>query len=135
MRGFEGRADGSAGCPPGVRKADFAAVEAIRKLTQNPGLGAFRVHAALVQMGFDLSRATCGRIREIYGYDKPENGGGSKKAMPFASNRHYEFWTADVRYLGMLDESLLTEGIVYAITILENHSRAVLASSATRTGC
>jgi hypothetical protein len=55
-----------------VRKADFAAVEAIRRLAQNPGLGAFRVHAALVQMGFDLSRATCGRIlarvREVYGY-------------------------------------------------------------------
>ncbi len=70
-RGFEGLADGSPGRPPGVRKADFAAVEAIRKLAQNPGLGAFRVHAAMRQMGFDLSRATCGRIlamiRQVYG--------------------------------------------------------------------
>ena len=61
-RGFEGLADGFPGRPPGVRKADFAAVEAIRKLAQNPGLGAFRVQAAMRQMGFDLSRATCGRI-------------------------------------------------------------------------
>ncbi len=71
-KGFEGLADGSPGRPPGVRKADFAAVEAIRKLARNPGLGAFRVHAVLVQMGFDLSRATCGRlharVREVYGY-------------------------------------------------------------------
>jgi transposase len=36
-RGFEGLADGFPGRPPGVRKADFAAVEAIRKLAQNPG--------------------------------------------------------------------------------------------------
>ena len=58
-RGFEGPADGF------------------------PGLGAFRVHAALVQMGFDLSRATCGRIlaqiREVYGYEKPRGGGGEPR--------------------------------------------------------
>jgi hypothetical protein len=54
-------------------------VEAIRRLAKNPGLGAFRIHAALVQMSFDLSRAICGRIlaqvREVYGYEKPEGGG------------------------------------------------------------
>ena len=60
--GLEGLGDRPFGRPPGVRKADFATVEAIRKLAQNPGLGAFRVHAAMRQMGFDLSRATCGRI-------------------------------------------------------------------------
>ena len=52
--------------------------------------------------------------------------------MPFASERHHEYWTADVRYLDMLDESLLAEGMVYAVTIMENCSRAVLASSLTR---
>src|SRR5918994_1802008 len=60
--GFEALADGPPGRPPGVRRTDFAAIEAIRKLALNPGLGAFRVHAALEQMGFYLSRATCGRI-------------------------------------------------------------------------
>jgi transposase len=60
--GFEGLADGSPGRPPGVRKADLAAVEAIRKLARNPGLGAFRVHATMRQMGFDLSRATRARF-------------------------------------------------------------------------
>jgi transposase InsO family protein len=71
-------------------------------------------------------------VREIYGYEKPKSGGGAKKPMPFASSRHHEFWTADVRYLDMLDERLLAEGMVYAVAILENYSRAVLASSVTR---
>jgi putative transposase len=134
--GVAGLADRSRGRPAGVRKVTLAAIEEVRKLARNPEIGAFRVHAALKQKGFDLSRATCGRIlaqvREIYGYDKPKSGGGTKKEMPFASNRHHEFWTADVRYLDMLGEELLAGGMVYAVTILENYSRAVLASSLTR---
>lgn len=134
--GAAGLEDKPHGRPTGVRKATLAAIEEVRKLAQNPQIGAFRVHAALKQKGFDLSRTTCGRIlaqvREIYGYEKPKSGGGAKKPMPFASNRHHEYWTADVRYLDMLDESLLAGGMVYAITIMENYSRAVLASSVTR---
>ncbi len=134
--GIVGFADKSRGRPAGVRKVTLAAIEEVRKLARNPQIGAFRVHAALKQKGFDLSRATCGRIlarvREIYGYEKPKAGGGAKKPMPFASSRHHEYWTADVRYLDMLGEELLADGIVYAITILENYSRAVLASSVTR---
>jgi putative transposase len=134
--GAEGLKNRSPGRPAGVRKVTLAAIEEVRKLAQNPQIGAFRVHAALKQKGFDLSRTTCGRVlaqvREIYGYEKPKSGGGAKKPMPFASKRHHEYWTADVRYLDMLDESLLAEGMVYAITIMENYSRAVLASSVTR---
>jgi hypothetical protein len=92
----------------------------VRKLAQNPQIGAFRVHTALKQRGFDLSHTTCGRIlaqvREICGYEKPKSGGGLKKPMPFASGCLHEFWTADVHYLDVLDESLLAEGMVYAIT-------------------
>lgn len=135
-KGAEGLADRSPGRPAGVRKVNLAAIEEVRKLAQNPQIGAFRVHAALKQRGFDLSRSTCGRIlaqvREIYGYDKPKSGDGAKKLMPFASKRHHEYWTADVRYLDMLDKSLLADGMVYAIAIMENYSRAVLASSVTR---
>jgi len=58
-----------------VRKVTLAAIEEARRLARNPQIGAFRVHAALKQKGFDLSRATCGRIlarvREIYGYENP----------------------------------------------------------------
>ncbi len=123
------------GRPPGVRKVDFAAVEAIRKLAQNPGLGAFRVHAALKQMGFDLSRATCGRIlaqiREVYGYEKPEAGGGSKRDMPFAASERHQVWSADVRHMDMVDEDLVGSK-VYAVTVMDNYSRAILSSAVTR---
>jgi putative transposase len=133
-KGFGGLADGSPGRPPGVRKADFAAVEAIRKLAQNPGLGAFRVHAALAQMGFDLSRATCGRIlarvREVYGYEKPEVGGGAKRAMPFAASERHEVWSADVRHLDMVDEGRI--GKAYSVMVMDNYSRAILSSAVTR---
>jgi putative transposase len=133
--GFEALADGPPGRPPGVRKTDFAAIEAIRKLALNPGLGAFRVHAALEQMGFDLSRATCGRIlariRELYGYEKPESGDGSKRAMPFAATERHEVWSADVRHLDMVDEELVGSK-AYAVTIMDNYSRAILASAVTR---
>jgi transposase/transposase-like protein len=134
-KGFEGLADGSPGRPPGVRKADFAAVEAIRRLAQNPGLGAFRVHAAMRQMGFDLSRATCGRIlaqvREVYGYEKPAGGGGSARAMPFAASGRHEVWSADVRHLDMVDAGLVG-GKAYSVTVMDNYSRAILASAVTR---
>jgi transposase len=133
--GVEGLADGSPGRPPGVRKADFAAVEAIRKLAQNPGLGAFRVHAALVQMGFDLSRPTCGRliamIREVYGYEKPKAGDGTTRAMPFAATERHEVWSADVRHLDMVDEGLVG-GKAYSVTIMDNFSRAILSGAVTR---
>ena len=109
--GAAGLKDRPHGRPAGMRKVTLAAIEEIRKLARNPQIGAFRVHVALKQKGFDLSRATCGRIlaqlREIYGYEKPKAGGGAKKPMPFASNRHHEYWTSDVRHLDMLDEGLL----------------------------
>lgn len=134
--GAEGLKDRPHGRPAGVRKVTLAVIEEVRKLAQNPEIGATRIKAALKQKGFHLSSTTCGRIlvriREIYGYDKSRSDGGSKKPMPFASNRHHEYWTSDVRHLDMLDESLLAGGMVYAITIIENHSRAVLASSVTR---
>ncbi len=53
-----------------VLKTDLGAMEAIRTLQQNPELGAFRIHAALKQLGIHLSTRTCGRIlarnRKLY---------------------------------------------------------------------
>jgi putative transposase len=93
--GSAGLQDRPHGRPAGVRKVTLAAIEEIRKLAQNPRIGAFRVHVALKQKGFDLSRTTCGRVlaqlREIYGYEKPKSGGGAKTPMPFASKRHHEY--------------------------------------------
>lgn len=117
----------------GVRKADLKAYAAVRKLQENPNLGEFRVHAALARMGIHLSPRTCGRIlavnRRIYGLHKPKGPAKEKKEMPFASSRRHEYWTADVRYI---DEHPLVGERVYVISILENHSRAILASALSR---
>jgi putative transposase len=132
---IEGLGDKPRGRPPGVRKVDLAAIEAVRRLARNPNLGTFRVHAALEQMGIRLSRATCGRIlaqvRELYGYEKLRAGGGARRAMPFAASRWHEYWSADVRHLDMLDEGRF-DGKAYVVTVMDNYSRAILSSAVTR---
>lgn len=60
--GAAGLADKPHGRPAGVRKVTLAAIEEVRKLAQNPEIGAFRAHSALKQKSFDLSSTTCGRI-------------------------------------------------------------------------
>ena len=132
--GEAGLEDRKRGRPKGVCKVDLKAIDAVRRLQKNPALGEFRAHAALAQVGIHLSPRTCGRIltlnRRLYGYEKPTGAGKSeKKEMPFASLRRHEFWTADVRYV---DHRLPQLGNVYAISILENHSRAILGSALTR---
>lgn len=105
----------------------------VRKLQENPELGAFRISAALEQMGIYLSPRTCGRIlavnRELYGLEKPKRGPKEKKEMPFSSKKRHEVWTVDIRYI---DHNLDQENKLYCISVLENHSRALLASSVSR---
>lgn len=50
--------------------------------------------------------------------------------MPFQSGRRHEIWSVDVRYL---DHHLPNTGKVYSISILDNHSRALLASAVSTT--
>ena len=111
---------------------DMRAIAAVMKLQENPELGEFRVHAALAQIGIHLSPRTCGRIlalnRALYGLEKPTGGAGPKRAMPFASGRRNEFWTADVRYLNAIDEHAFG-GRAYVVSVPKNHSRAILASA------
>jgi putative transposase len=49
--------------------------------------------------------------------------------MPFEASRRHQYWTADVRYLDGLELS----GRVYVVSVLDNHSRAILASAVSRT--
>jgi transposase InsO family protein len=49
--------------------------------------------------------------------------------MPFAARRRHQFWSADVRYL----KGLKLPGRFYVISVLDNHSRTILASAVTRT--
>jgi putative transposase len=121
----------------GARKVDLRAMDEVRKLQENPELGEFRVSVALAQLGIYLSPRTCGRIlatnRQLYGLKKPKRGAKKeKKEMPFQSTRRHEIWSVDIRYIDHnLPPSELPEGSkkVYVISVLENHSRAILASA------
>lgn len=127
-----GLEDRKRGRPKGISKVDLKAMDAVRRLQQNPNLGEFRIHAALAQVGIHLSPRTCGRIlatnRRLYGYEKPKAGSGEKKEMPFQSDRRHEYWTADIRYV----KKHKLGGRIYVISILENHSRAILSSTISR---
>ncbi len=57
----------------------------------------------------------------------PRKRGGPKAAMPFRAERRHHFWSVDIRYLDM--HRLPGVEMVYCISILENFSRAVLASA------
>ena len=121
-----------AGRPRGVQKVDLKAMNEVRKMQENPELGAFRVHAALEQMGIRLSPRTVGRIlranREAEGLRKPSRGRKEKREMPFEASFRHQFWTSDVRYL---EHSIPSTGQAYVVAILENYSRAILASAVT----
>jgi putative transposase len=86
-----------------VRKTDFKAMLAVKELQQNPELGAFRIHAALRQIGIHLSPRTCGRIlalnRKLYGLSGPPAKAQEMKPMPFAAQRRHQYWTDDIRHI------------------------------------
>ncbi|MBA2286423.1 MAG: helix-turn-helix domain-containing protein [Ktedonobacteraceae bacterium] len=119
-----------------ARKVTFQDIQEVRRLARNPDLGAFRVMAALEQMGIKLSQRTCGRLlainRNLYGLEKPKHSPHSKKEMPFKASFRHQYWSVDVRYIEKHQIPDL-EGPVYLISILENYSRAVLASKVSPT--
>jgi transposase len=129
--GLPGLADRSRAPRHHARKVDLKAMVAIRRLQANPELGAFRIHAALAQLGIDLSPRTCGRILALHrelGAPQPAAATPHEpQAMPFAAVRRHQYWSVDVRYIE--DHRLGTGKPVYLISILENFSRAFLASA------
>jgi len=115
-------------------KVDLATMDITRQLQENPHLGEFRLHSALKQrFGIDLSPRTCGRIlahnRAVYGMAGPEKLPHTPKAMPFAARSRHQYWTVDLRYIDM---HTVDGDPVYCISILENYSRAILASALSR---
>ena len=114
-----------------ARKVDLQAMVAIRRLQANPELGEFRIHAALAQLGIDRSPRTCGRILALHrdlGAPHPAAAVPHEaQLMPFAANRRHQYWSVDVRSIE--DHALGTGKPVYVISILENFSRAFLASA------
>jgi transposase InsO family protein len=103
----------------------------VRRLQANPELGAFRIHAALAQLGIDLSPRTCGRIlalhRELGAPHPVAATPHEPRPMPFAALRRHQYWSVDVRYIE--NHRLGTGKPVYLISILENYSRSLLASA------
>lgn len=67
---------------------------------------------------------------EVHGYEKPAGGGGAPRVMPSAAFERHGVWSADVRHLDVIDEGLVG-GKAYAITIMDNYSRAIIASTVT----
>ena len=124
--GVAGLDDKSRARPEGVRKVDLRTILTVREFQENPELGAFRIHAALKQLGIELSPRTCGRIlaqnRALYGVPR---SAGEPRGMPFKAQRRQQYWTVDIRYL----DHGLDDGKVYCISIIENFSRAILASA------
>jgi putative transposase len=90
---------------PGVRKVDLKAVLEVKKLSENPLIGAYRVSAALEQMGIKLSRATCGRLlalnRDLYHLQVPCKE-RPKADMPFRAERRHQFWRKSVKERGCM---------------------------------
>ena len=127
---FAGLADRSRAPHHRARKVDLKAMAAIRRLQANPELGEFRIHAALAQQGIDLAPRTCGRILALHrelGAPRPTASvPHAPQPMPFAAVRRHQYWSVDVRYVE--DHQLGTGKPAYAISILENLSRALLAS-------
>jgi hypothetical protein len=49
-----------------------------------------------------------------------------QREMPFATTYRHEYWSVDVRYIE--DYQLEQRGTLYVISVLDNYSRALLAS-------
>ena len=128
--GWPGLADRPFGPRHPAGKVDLKAMAAIRRLQANPELGEFRIHAALAQQGIHLSPRTCGRILALHrALGAPQPAASmpyDPQPMPFAAQRRHQYWSVDIRYLD--DHALGTGKPVYAISILENFSRAILAT-------
>src|SRR2546426_1168694 len=67
-----------------------------------------------------------GLNRKLYHLQLPVKRDHPKKEMPFKAVRRHQYWTTDIRYLDMHQ---LGGGMIYCISILENFSRAILASA------
>ncbi len=84
-----------------ARKVTMNAITEVRKsVRESPELGAYRVRAALEQIGIHLSQATCGRLlalnRKLYGVPKPSGGvPRERREMPFKAHFKHEIWSVD----------------------------------------
>ena len=117
-----------------IRKVTLRTLLQIQTLRSNPLLGAFRIRAALKQKyGTRLSTRTVARIvaeqRATEREKKLAIPAPIPQMMPYAATRPHEYWSVDIRYFDM---HTLGGGMIYCISIIDNYSRAMLASIVTR---
>lgn len=125
VRGLEDKSHANTNRQPTV---DLKTRNTIRKLQTNPLLGEYRMHGALLQMGIRVSPRTCGRImaehRQLYGLTKAQ---AEPKPHPFKATFRHEIWSLDIRYIEKHQIPDI-KGPFYVISVMDNFSRAILAS-------
>lgn len=128
--GLPGLEDQSRAPHEPARKVDLRALAAIRRLQANPEMGGFRVSAALKQQGIFLNPRTCRLIlalhREIGLPARLQPAVHETQPHHFATTRRHQIWSVDIRYIE--DHGLETDKPIYVLSVLENYSRALLAS-------
>jgi len=133
--GVKGLEDKSRAPKSAARKVTLEAMQEVKRLQRNPELGEWRIHAALKRLGIHLSPRTCGRIltlhRSLYGLKMPQREPHEPKPHPFRAEYRHHIWSVDLRYIEK--HRLGDPKPVYIISILDNFSRAILASGISRT--
>lgn len=118
-----------------IRKVNLSTIATVRRFQRNPRLGEFRMHAKLKQMGIHLSPRTCSRImalnRQLYTQLREQPLDTAIRPMPFAATYRHQYWSVDIRHLTAKEQQVT--GVAYSITLLDNYSRAILASALSRT--
>lgn len=133
--GVQGLEDKSCAPKSPNRKVTLGAMQEVKQLQRNPELGEWRIHAALKRLGIHLSPRTCGRIlalhRGLYGLRMPQKEPREPKPHPFRAEYRHHIWSVDLRYIEK--HQLCDPKPVYILSLLDNFSRAILASSISRT--
>ena len=133
--GVKGLEDKSRAPKSPARKVTLEMMHEVKKLQRNPELGEWRIYAALKMLGIHLSPRTCGRIlalnRSLYGLKIPRKAPQEAKPHPYKAAYRHHIWSVDLRYIEK--HRLGDDKPVYIISILDNFSRAILASGISRT--